>query len=62
MISKRLLSQHLLELDAMRRDSDVAWVFAVPSVNVGYKQCDAVPEEFKKAGIGLCMSGGSQSK
>ena len=46
-----------MALELLRRDPATAWVFAVPSVSVKHKQCDQVPEEFRRAGIGYCMSG-----
>ena len=57
MISSRILAEHESSLQRMRHDSETAWLFAVPSINVSYKQCDQVPEEFRRAGIGHCMSG-----
>ena len=41
----------------MRQDPARAWVFAVPSKRLEPKQCDQVSEEFRKAGIGVCLSG-----
>lgn len=51
------LSYHLVSLELMKENPNTAWVFAVPSINVKHKQCDHVSEEFRKAGIGHCMSG-----
>ena len=41
----------------MRHNPATAWVFAVPSKRLEPKQCDQVSEEFRKAGIGICLSG-----
>ena len=42
----------------LRADPATAWVFAVPSsVVTRHKQCDQLPEDYRRAGIGHCMSG-----
>ena len=33
------------------------WVYAVPSEKLVPKNCDEVPEEFRRAGIGACLQG-----
>ena len=46
-----------MALNMMRRDPATSWVFAVPSVVTRHKQCDQLPEDYRRAGIGHCMSG-----
>ena len=50
-----------MTLNLLRQDPATAWVFAVPGGRVTHKQCDHVSEEFRKAGIGFCMSGNQAS-
>ena len=50
-------SDHLMALNMLRRDPATSWVFAVPSVVTRHKQCDQLPEDYRRAGIGHCMSG-----
>ena len=33
------------------------WLRVVPSCKIKPRNCDEVPEEFKRAGIGLCFGG-----
>ena len=37
--------------------SQESWLRIVPSYKVRPRNCDEVPEEFKRAGIGLCFGG-----
>ena len=46
-----------MALNMLRRDPATSWVFAVPSVVTRHKQCDQLPEDYRRAGIGHCMSG-----
>ena len=39
-----------------QRDSEF-WLRVVPSCKIRPRECDEVPEEFKRAGIGLCFGG-----
>ena len=55
------LTCHEMTLNLLRQDPATAWVFAVPGGRVTHKQCDQVSEEFRKAGIGFCMSGNQAS-
>ena len=50
-------SDHLMALNMLRQDPATSWVFAVPSVIMRHKQCDQLPEDYRRAGIGHCMSG-----
>ena len=40
-----------------QRDNSEFWLRVVPSCKVRPRECDEVPEEFKRAGIGLCFGG-----
>lgn len=46
-----------MALNMLRQDPATSWVFAVPSVVIRHKQCDQLPEDYRRAGIGHCMSG-----
>ena len=50
-------SLHLMSLNVLKQNTEKSWVFAVPSFSYRHKQCDQVSDEFKRAGIGLCMTG-----
>lgn len=34
-----------------------SWLFVMPRQRVKPKECDEVPDEFRRAGIGLCFEG-----
>ena len=36
---------------------DEAWLYVMPRQRVRPKECDEVPDEFRRAGIGLCFEG-----
>jgi hypothetical protein len=38
-------------------DSNSTWYLVIPSQRLKPKVCDEVPDEFRRAGIGLCFEG-----
>ena len=52
------MSVKQLEKRNSNSDSDF-WLRVVPSCKIRPRNCDEVPEEFKRAGIGLCFGGKS---
>ena len=45
---------------AIKTSSDY-WLKVVPSCKIRPRECDEVPEEFRRAGIGLCFGGKAQN-
>ena len=38
-------------------EEDEAWLYVMPRQRVRPRECDEVPDEFRRAGIGLCFTG-----
>ena len=38
-------------------EEDESWLYVMPRQRVRPRECDEVPDEFRRAGIGLCFEG-----
>ena len=52
---------HSVDLGGLDRDR-YPWVYAVPSKRVRPRDCDELPDEFRRAGIGVCFKGNLEQK
>ena len=41
----------------MSAEEDETWLYVMPRQRVRPRECDEVPDEFRRAGIGLCFEG-----
>ena len=58
-ISMKQLQSRQIHQKSASSDADNSefWLRVVPSCKIKPRNCDEVPEEFKRAGIGLCFGG-----
>ena len=50
---------HSVDLGGLHRGH--SWAYVVPSKRIRPRDCDELPDEFKRAGIGVCFEGTRQN-